>query len=330
MGGDGSTSVDDLTGPLRGPHLRESVLGGARHPRAVLCSWSAPCDNRFQATNEAGSVWPHFRWSAPCAGKAHAGVGDRRGPHAAFSARLLRSDRRFATTGSRLSSSSVRDGRSMATRQVTVAQGDRALLTALASFHSNPSEPEFDPGYRWTCRRRKRCLCFSTGCIRRPPAMRGTRRRGSTPRPRWNADRRTDDVPGRRTASGTAFALDAPAAKASPTVRRCTTRCSLTRVITSARHGSSLQSSTRRLHVGRRGQPGPPHPAAPSGPLRRMASLHTRDSCHRRTPRARPRSHSRCGRARRRQHRPGSAGPAHLRHDAERGRSRCSTMTSSI
>jgi acyl-CoA thioesterase-2 len=36
----------------------------------------------------------------------------------------------------------VRDGRSMATRRVTVSQGDRTLLVAMASFHDNASEPE--------------------------------------------------------------------------------------------------------------------------------------------------------------------------------------------
>jgi acyl-CoA thioesterase-2 len=36
----------------------------------------------------------------------------------------------------------VRDGRSMATRRVTVKQGERPLLVAMASFHTNPPEPE--------------------------------------------------------------------------------------------------------------------------------------------------------------------------------------------
>ena len=35
----------------------------------------------------------------------------------------------------------VRDGRSMATRRSTVTQGDRTLLTAIASFHDNPDQP---------------------------------------------------------------------------------------------------------------------------------------------------------------------------------------------
>jgi acyl-CoA thioesterase II len=39
----------------------------------------------------------------------------------------------------------LRDGRSMATRHVTVTQGDRTLLTAMASFHTNPAEPESAP-----------------------------------------------------------------------------------------------------------------------------------------------------------------------------------------
>ncbi|MGV0654654.1 acyl-CoA thioesterase domain-containing protein [Mycolicibacterium thermoresistibile] len=37
----------------------------------------------------------------------------------------------------------IRDGRSMATRQVTVTQDDRTLLTALVSFHDNPDEPRW-------------------------------------------------------------------------------------------------------------------------------------------------------------------------------------------
>ena len=34
----------------------------------------------------------------------------------------------------------VRDGRSMSTRRVTVAQGDRPLLSVIASFHDEPDE----------------------------------------------------------------------------------------------------------------------------------------------------------------------------------------------
>jgi acyl-CoA thioesterase-2 len=37
----------------------------------------------------------------------------------------------------------VRDGRSMSTRQVSVLQGERTLLTAIASFHDNPPSPEY-------------------------------------------------------------------------------------------------------------------------------------------------------------------------------------------
>jgi acyl-CoA thioesterase-2 len=40
----------------------------------------------------------------------------------------------------------VRDGRSMSTRRVTVTQGERPLLIAIASFHANPASPELaDP-----------------------------------------------------------------------------------------------------------------------------------------------------------------------------------------
>jgi acyl-CoA thioesterase-2 len=36
----------------------------------------------------------------------------------------------------------VRDGRSVSTRRVTVGQGERSLLMAMASFHTNPPSPE--------------------------------------------------------------------------------------------------------------------------------------------------------------------------------------------
>jgi acyl-CoA thioesterase-2 len=40
----------------------------------------------------------------------------------------------------------VRDGRSMSTRRVTVSQGERPLLVAIASFHANAASPELaDP-----------------------------------------------------------------------------------------------------------------------------------------------------------------------------------------
>ncbi|MFN8028687.1 MAG: thioesterase family protein, partial [Acidimicrobiia bacterium] len=38
----------------------------------------------------------------------------------------------------------VRDGRSMSTRRVTLQQGSRTLLTAIASFHANPDSPAMD------------------------------------------------------------------------------------------------------------------------------------------------------------------------------------------
>jgi acyl-CoA thioesterase-2 len=36
----------------------------------------------------------------------------------------------------------VRDGRTLAVRRVTLSQGERTLLTAIAAFHDNPTEPE--------------------------------------------------------------------------------------------------------------------------------------------------------------------------------------------
>ncbi|WP_019931039.1 acyl-CoA thioesterase II [Nocardia sp. BMG111209] len=40
----------------------------------------------------------------------------------------------------------TRDGRSMSTRQVTVRQSGREILTAIVSFHTNPAEPELFQG----------------------------------------------------------------------------------------------------------------------------------------------------------------------------------------
>ena len=48
--------------------------------------------------------------------------------------------------GMELTVDRVRDGRSMSTRRVTVVQGERTLLVAMASFHANPASPELaDP-----------------------------------------------------------------------------------------------------------------------------------------------------------------------------------------
>ena len=48
-----------------------------------------------------------------------------------------------------LTVNSVRDGRSVATRRVTVAQGERPLLISMSSFHAGPTSPELaDPAPR--------------------------------------------------------------------------------------------------------------------------------------------------------------------------------------
>lgn len=97
-------------------------------------------ENRFQATNEGDRFGRIFggQLLAQAMYAASATV-DHHAPHSLHAYFLQTGDSRRPVE---IVVGHVRDGRSMATRQVSVAQGDRTLLTALASFHSNPAEPE--------------------------------------------------------------------------------------------------------------------------------------------------------------------------------------------
>jgi acyl-CoA thioesterase II len=139
VGGDESTSIGDLKGPLEGSSLQTSVLGALDTLERAL-QLEPMGDNRFQAANEADRFGRIFggQLLAQAMYAASATV-DHHTPHSLHAYFVQTGDSRRPVE---IFVNPVRDGRSMATRQVSVAQGDRALLTALASFHSNPAEPE--------------------------------------------------------------------------------------------------------------------------------------------------------------------------------------------
>jgi acyl-CoA thioesterase-2 len=142
VGGDESTSADDLTGPLHGTSLETSVINALDTLERAL-QLEPLGNNRFRATNEADRFGRIFGGQL-LAQALHAASATVEGhtPHSLHAYFLQTGDSRRPVE---IAVDGVRDGRSMSTRQVSVAQGDRTLLTALASFHSNPAEPEAKP-----------------------------------------------------------------------------------------------------------------------------------------------------------------------------------------
>ena len=139
MDDDASTSTDDLRGPLKGTSLETSIMGALDTLERAL--QLEPLGNgRFRATNEADRFGRIFggQLLAQALHAASATV-EQHTPHSLHAYFLQTGD---SARPVEIAVDGVRDGRSMSTRQVTVAQGDRTLLTALASFHSNPTEPE--------------------------------------------------------------------------------------------------------------------------------------------------------------------------------------------
>ncbi len=133
--------MSDLTGPLRGSGapLEKAVLGALDNLEHAL-QLESQGDNRFRATNEPSRFGRVFggQLLAQAMQAATATVSDHlpQSLHAYF----VRSG--DSHTPLNIDVERVRDGRSTATRQVTVVQDGRTLLTAIASFHTNPAEPD--------------------------------------------------------------------------------------------------------------------------------------------------------------------------------------------
>ncbi|UUO04056.1 thioesterase family protein [Mycolicibacterium novocastrense] len=141
MSADEIDPLTDLSGPLRGTVLEKAVLESLDTLERAL-DLTPLGDNQFQATNErdrfgrifGGQLLAQALYAASHTVEEHA-------PHSLHAY--------FVQTGASdtpvdIAVEAVRDGRSMATRRVTVAQGERTLLTALASFHTNAAEPELE------------------------------------------------------------------------------------------------------------------------------------------------------------------------------------------
>jgi acyl-CoA thioesterase II len=133
--------MSDLTGPLRGSGtpLEKAVLGALDNLEHAL-QLEAQGNNRFRAINEPSRFGRVFggQLLAQAMQAATATVSDHlpQSLHAYF-VRSGGSDTPLDVDVER-----VRDGRSIAIRQVTVMQDGRTLLTAVASFHTNPVEPD--------------------------------------------------------------------------------------------------------------------------------------------------------------------------------------------
>jgi acyl-CoA thioesterase-2 len=133
--------MSDLTGPLRGSGtpLEKAVLGALDNLEHAL-QLEAQGNNRFRATNEPSRFGRVFggQLLAQAMQAATATVSDHlpQSLHAYF----VRSGDSDTTLD--IDVERVRDGRSIAIRQVTVMQDGRTLLTAIASFHTNPVQPD--------------------------------------------------------------------------------------------------------------------------------------------------------------------------------------------
>jgi acyl-CoA thioesterase-2 len=131
----------DLTGPLRGTGtpMETAILRGLDNLELAL-QLEPRGGDRFRAHNEPSRFGRTFggQLLAQAMHAATATVSD----HAPHSLHAY-----FVSSGASdvpldIIVDRVRDGRSMATRHVDVVQDGRRILTAIASFHTNPEEPE--------------------------------------------------------------------------------------------------------------------------------------------------------------------------------------------
>ena len=134
-------TADDLTGPLRdsGITLEKATLRSLDNLEHALRLEPLSPD-RFRALNEPsrfGRIFGGQLLAQAMYGAAATVEGQL--PHSlhAYFTQTGDSDKPVDIVVER-----TRDGRSMSTRQVNVVQGDRNVLTAVVSFHTNPAEPE--------------------------------------------------------------------------------------------------------------------------------------------------------------------------------------------
>jgi acyl-CoA thioesterase-2 len=131
----------ELTGPLRGTGapMEKAILGALDNLEHAL-DLELQGDNQFRVGNEPGRFGRIFggQLLAQAVLAASATVSDHvpQSLHAYF----VRSG--VSDTPLDIAVDRVRDGRSMATRRVDVLQDGRNVLTAIASFHTNPTDPE--------------------------------------------------------------------------------------------------------------------------------------------------------------------------------------------
>jgi acyl-CoA thioesterase-2 len=133
--------MSDLTGPLRGSGtpLEKAVLQALDNLEHAL-QLKPHGGNRFRVSNEPSRFGRVFGGQllaqAMVAGTATVSDHLPQSLHAYF----VRSG--VSDTPMDIVVGRIRDGRSMATRQITVLQDGHDILTAIASFHTNPAEPE--------------------------------------------------------------------------------------------------------------------------------------------------------------------------------------------
>ncbi len=208
----GSTPSADLTGPLRGTGtpMEEAVLGALDNLERAL-HLEPLSDNRFRAHNEAGRFGRVFggQLLAQAMHAATATVSEHL-PHSLHAYFVQSGDSALPLD---IVVERVRDGRSMAARQVTVIQQGRNLLTAIASFHTNPAEPELAQPQLSVPPPEETTAAAALGAIRPSgdaPDRADLDRHSAAS---GDADRGAAHVSGRCAGGRTAIALDAPAAR---------------------------------------------------------------------------------------------------------------------
>jgi acyl-CoA thioesterase-2 len=119
--------------------MEKAVLGALDYLEHAL-QLEPQGDNRFRANNEASRFGRVF--GGQLLAQAVLAATETVSDHLPQSLHAYFVQSGDSNTPLDIDVERVRDGRSMATRQINVAQGGRNILTAIASFHTNPLQPE--------------------------------------------------------------------------------------------------------------------------------------------------------------------------------------------